>query len=97
MLKYIKGDDAVRIVLDRIEETKEGKRIFVFEVENEMVDVHEYDIPRDIVASLNAGDILDAEIIDKKILSAKILKNETEEKRKEMKSRLNSLFSRKKK
>lgn len=87
----------MRIVLDRIEETEEGKRIFVFEAEYEIIDIHEDYIPRDMVASLNAGDILEAEIIDKKILSAKILKKDTEEKRKEMKSRLNSLFSRKKK
>ena len=87
----------MRIVLDRVEFNSERKRIFVFEAKGEMIDVCEDDIPSDIINLINVGDIIEAELQNKKIISAKILKDETEEKRKEMKSRLNSLFSKKKK
>lgn len=86
----------MRIILDRIEKNKSGKIIAVFEKDNEFISISEDDMPKDLINILEIGDILEAEIVENKIISAKVLKEETENKRIEIKSRLNNLFKRKK-
>ena len=70
--------------------------IIINEKDNEFISISEDDMPKDLINILEVGDILEAEIIENKIISAKVLKEETENKRIEMKSRLNNLFKRKK-
>ena len=97
MVQSNKGVDKVRVVVDRIEKNQENKKIFVFEAGGDNIEIHEDNIPTEKVDKIRSGDILEIELSDGKILSAEILTNETEKKREEMKSRLNGLFSKKKK
>ena len=97
MVQSNKGVDKVRVVVDRIEKNQENKKIFVFEASGDDIEIHEDNIPTEKVDKIRSGDILEIELSDGKILSAEILTNETEKKREEMKSRLNGLFSKKKK
>lgn len=87
----------MKIILDRIVSDEYGKRIAVFEIENDFRNVHEDNMPPELINKIKAGDIVDAEIRGNVISSAIILTSETEQKEKEMKTRLNSLFSRNKK
>lgn len=96
MIKLRKRGVKMIIILDRIEKNQSGKIIAVFEKDNEFISISEDDMPKDLINILEVGDILEAEIIENKIISAKVLKEETENKRIEMKSRLNNLFKRKK-
>ncbi len=87
----------MRLILDRIERTQNGKRIAVFECEDSFINIHEDNMPLGFINELKAGMILGAEIEADKLLSPKILYEETEKKQKEIKNRLNNLFNRKKK
>jgi len=87
----------MRLILDRIEKNTQGTKIAVFEMRDTFLKVSEDNMPQGFINELEVGDIIEAEVCENKILSAEILKNETENKRNEMKSRLNSLFNRKKK
>ena len=86
----------MRLILDRIEKTQNGKKIAVFEMEDKMIKIDENNMPRGFIDQIEIGDIIEAELDGNKIISAKVLKEETQEKRKEMKSRLSNLFNRKK-
>lgn len=86
----------MRIVLDRIETNQAGKRIAIFEKGEEFIIISEDNMPKDLINTLEVGDIIEVEIVENKIISAKLLKEETENKRLEMKARLSNLFKRKK-
>lgn len=86
----------MRLILDRIEKTQNGKKIAVFEMEDKMIKIDENNMPSGFIDQIEIGDIIEAELDGNKIISAKVLKEETQEKRKEMKSRLSNLFNRKK-
>ena len=84
----------MKLILDRIEKTQEGKIIAIFEGEAASYHISEENMPREFTDTLQVGMIIEAEIIDNKLVSPKFLSEETEKKREEMKSRLNSLFNR---
>lgn len=86
----------MRLVLDKIEKKENGERIFVFEGNNSSYCITENKIPKDIIHSLKVGLILEADIRNEELCSPKILIDETNKKTEEMKSRLTSLFNRKK-
>lgn len=87
----------MRLILDRIEENAQGKRIAVFELENEFVNINEDSMPDGLIDKLSSGIILEAEYNDGKITRAEILSNETEAKRQEMKRRLGRFSSKNRK
>ena len=87
----------MKLVLDRIEKTQEGKRIAVFENGDSFINIHEDNMPSGFIDELKAGIIIEAELIDNTLYAPKLLLKETEDKHKEMSSRLNSLFNRNKK
>ncbi len=84
----------MKLILDRIEKTQEGKIIAIFEGDAASYHISEENMPREFIDTLQVGMIIEAEIIDNKLVSSKFLPEETEKKREEMKSRLNSLFNR---
>ncbi len=86
----------MKLILDRIEKTEEGKRIAVFENDDEFIKISEENMPNGLIDDVAVGDIIEVEIKNGIIISAKILKEETNSKRNEMKSRLGNLFNRKK-
>ncbi len=86
----------MRLILDRIESNGQGKRIAVFENDDEFINVSEDEMPNDLMEKLSSGIIIEAEYANGKILNAKLLENETEKKRAEMKSRLSRFSSKKK-
>ncbi len=86
----------MRIILDRIEKTQSGKRIAVFEADDEFIKISEDNMPKGLIDQLEVGDILEVKLDQDKIISAEILKEEADTKRAEMKSRLSNLFNRKK-
>lgn len=86
----------MRLVLDRIESTQITERIFVFEGETENYEISENNVFCEDLSSLKAGLILEAEIVNDKLVVSKILQDETNEKNKEMNTRLANLFNRKK-
>ena len=86
----------MRLVLDRIEKIQNGKRIAVFECGDKLLDIHENNMPDGFIDELAIGMILEAEIKDERLISPLILLEETDKKHKEMKSRLDNLFKRKK-
>ena len=87
----------MKLILDRIEKNQDGKRIAVFEMGDEFINVNEDSMPDGLIEELSVGIILDAEVIDGKIINAKPLINETEQKRQEMKRRLGRFSSKNKK
>ena len=86
----------MKIVLDRIEKTQNGNRIFVFDGDKETYNIGENDIPKDIINELKVGMMIETEIIDGKLSSPTLLIDESNDKIDEMNSRLNNLFKRKK-
>lgn len=85
----------MRLVLDRIVSNEQGKRIAVFECDDEIIKVVEDNMPSGLIDKLYSGVIIEADCLDDTISNVKLLINETENKRTEMKRRL-SRFSRKK-
>ncbi len=84
----------MKLILDRIEKTQEGKIIAIFEGDTASYFINEENMPREFIDMLQVGMIIEAEIIDNKLVSSKFLPEETEKKREEMNKRLNSLFNR---
>ena len=82
------------VIRPRIEKTQDGKIVAVFEGDTASYFINEVNMPREFIDMLQVGMIIEAEIIDNKLVSPKFLSEETEKKREEMKSRLNSLFNR---
>ncbi len=86
----------MRLVLDRIEKIENGKRVAVFECENTMLSICEENMPPKFIDDLKSGMILESEVENNTLISPVILYEETENKQKEIKKRLNNLFNRKK-
>lgn len=86
----------MRLVLDRIENTQDGKKIVVFEGDTASYDILEENMPVGFIESLEVGMILEADIVDGNLMSPRILADETNKKRQNIKSRLNNLFNRNK-
>ncbi|MGM9645690.1 MAG: hypothetical protein ACI3XS_03270 [Eubacteriales bacterium] len=87
----------MRLILDRISQDDKGKKIAVFEVGDDFVTISEDNMPAGFADTLTDGIIIEADYRDGVIYSATLLTEETEKKKKEMKSRLNALFNRGKK
>ncbi len=86
----------MRLILDRIESNGQGKKIAVFENDDEFINVSEDEMPNGLMEKLSSGIMIEAEYANGKISSAKLLENETEKKRAEMKSRLSRFSSKRK-
>lgn len=86
----------MKLILDRIEKTQNGKIVAVFEGDNALYNITEANMPNEFINSLEVGMIIEAEIVENKLISPKFLHEETENKRKEMNKRLSNLFNRKK-
>lgn len=86
----------MKLILDRIEKTQNGKIVAVFEGDNALYNITEANMPNEFINSLEVGMIIEAEIVENKLISPKFLYEETENKRKEMNKRLSNLFNRKK-
>ena len=86
----------MRLILDRIVSNEQGKRIAVFENDEELIKISEDKIPNGIIDELFSGIIIEADYSNGEISNAQLLVDETEKKRTEMKNRL-SRFSRKNK
>ncbi len=86
----------MKLILDRIEKTQDGKIVAVFEGDNALYNITEANMPNEFINSLEVGMIIEAEIVENKLISPKFLYEETENKRKEMNKRLSNLFNRKK-
>lgn len=86
----------MKLILDRIEKTQNGKIVAVFEGDNALYNITEANMPNEFINSLEVGMIIEAEIVENKLISPKFLYEETENKRKEMNNRLSNLFNRKK-
>ena len=86
----------MRLILDRIVSNEQGKRIAVFENDEEIIKISEDQMPSGIIDELVAGIIIEADYSNGTISNVKLLIDETEKKRTEMKNRL-SRFSRKNK
>ena len=86
----------MRLILDRIVSNEQGKRIAVFENDEELIKISEDQMPSGIIDELFAGIIIEADYSNGTISNVKLLIDETEKKRTEMKNRL-SRFSRKNK
>jgi CO dehydrogenase/acetyl-CoA synthase beta subunit len=86
----------MKLILDRIEKTQNGKIVAVFEGNNALYNITEANMPNEFINSLEVGMIIEAEIVENKLISPKFLYEETENKRKEMNKRLSNLFNRKK-
>ena len=87
----------MKLILDRISKDEKGKRIAVFEAGEDFVAVSEDNMPLGFADTLTDGIIIEADFRDGVIHSATLLTEETEQKKKEMSGRLNSLFNRGKK
>lgn len=85
----------MKLILDRIELNGHGKKIAVFENDDEFINVSEDEMPLGLMEKLSSGIMIEAEYANGKILSAELLVNETEKKRVEMKSRLSRFSSKK--
>ena len=86
----------MRLILDRIVSNEQGKRIAVFENDEELIKISEDKIPNGIIDELFSGIIIEADYSNGEISNVQLLVDETEKKRTEMKNRL-SRFSRKNK
>ena len=86
----------MRLILDRFEKTQDGKRIAVFEMNKELIEIHENDIPQNVLSELTEGIILECDVVDNRIIFAKILNEETQNKKQEMSNRVKNLFNRSK-
>lgn len=86
----------MKLILDKIEKTQNGKIVAVFEGDNALYNITEANMPNEFINSLEVGMIIEAEIVENKLISPKFLYEETENKRKEMNKRLSNLFNRKK-
>ena len=87
----------MRLVLDRIEKNQIGKKIAIFECEEQFFEFFEEDMPQNALNSISVGDIIEAQVENNKLNSFKVLKEETTNKQNDISSRLNSLFNRGKK
>ena len=87
----------MRLILDRISRDDKGKRIAVFESGEDFFTISEDNMPSGFADTLTDGIIIEADFRDDIIYSATLLTEETEQKKKEMSGRLNSLFNRGKK
>lgn len=87
----------MRLVLDRIEKTGDGKRIAVFEYGESFYYIDESKMPKGFMDELFEGAILEGEIEESSLKNPVILKEETEKEQQKMKNRLNNLFNRNKK
>ena len=86
----------MRLILDRIVSNEQGKRIAVFENDEELIKISEDKIPNGIIDELFSGIIIEADYSNGEISNVQLLVDETEKKRTEMKNRLGR-FSRKNK
>ena len=86
----------MRLILDRIEKNRNGKRIAVFECADVFFNINEDCMPKDFIDKLKTGHILEAEIENETLVNPKILYDETEKENNKMKNRLNNLFNRNK-
>ncbi len=87
----------MKVILDRIEKNSRDEKVAVFEYEDTMLNIHEYNMPEGFIDKIKSGDIIECVIENNHLYSPVILVRETEEKQKEMQDRLNKLFNRNKK
>lgn len=87
----------MKIILDRIVENQKGEKIATFEVGEEFVSFTKEQMPKGFVETLIPNAIVECEIVNGKIINPVILYEETKKTEEEMKNRLQSIFSKRKK
>lgn len=87
----------MKIYLDRVDVDCNDKKIATFEVDGEMIDFGEEQMPSGFANMLISNAIVECEVVNGCIINPVILYEETKKKEEEMKSRLHRLFKRSKK
>ncbi len=86
----------MRIFLDRIDMDENGLPIATFEVGKDTVSFESSQMPKGFLDEIIPNAIVECEIVDGCIVNPVIMHEETKQKEEEMRSRLHSLFKRKK-
>lgn len=87
----------MKFILDTIAENQRGEKIATFECGDEMISINEKDMPNGFIDKLFNGAIIEAELVNGKLANPVILEKETNEKKSEMRTRLDRLRNRNKK